>query len=818
MKKLVDDAWIHHEFQTVAVRSSSPEEDLGGASFAGGYETILGVRLDGLYTAILKAFLSCLDARVVMYKAANGFSTLAPSIAVVVQDQVDSDVSGVAFSVNPLTNCNAEVFVNSNFGLGETVVSGIVSPDEFVVDKKTGKILSKTVGKKELIVKLRTEGGVLECELDKAVSDRLSLDENLIAEISKQVQIIEALYQNAIDIEFGISNSRLYILQARPVTTSLPFPVQIENKKVPHIFWDVTLGVQGLTSPMSVLSTSFFSLLPHLVLEKLSHTVLDHNTPAIPVVIIPEIGRVYIDVSILESAYVKKIHEMIPLMDPIAGEILGSLDLTVEFNKSFTDWWFLLRLLEYAPYFKFARSVVDIVWDPTLSGRKLDIEIDTKMKLLKECTRKPRSSVLEWSLQLFYKFIDLLFTTFMPRMFLWRKSSGDLKKLLEKLELLSDEDGKLNFSKLERSLPGNVTVKMGLELTRIANELKKQGDFIHNLSPSELGDALSGKSKSDLSDSIKLIWKNFLEIYGHRGDTELDFATPRYREEAKTLLIQICQQISSTDESKDPILTYEKCQSDRKQAYEYFISKINAKGSHSDLKSFKNLYEIVISIGGFRETPKFFVIKIFDQIRQEMLQIGEKLTIGGRIDNPQEIFDLNIVDVDKVMLEFENNENETNVGLLREKRLRIWSRWNSYARSGKELPRIIDSTGRIYRPVPKFSNDANSLVGYPVSPGVVEGKIKMLSKPDEKPVLPGEILVARCTNPGWTPLFINSAAVILEVGGVLQHGALVAREYGIPAVAGIVGLMEDQRLKDGVRVRVDGNIGIVTIIDDGISA
>lgn len=129
--------------QMCAVRSSSPEEDLEGASFAGGYETVLGVIKENIEEAVKTCFISCLDERVYLYKKEHGFNVNNPKIAVVVQKQIASDTSGVAFSINPLNNCYDEVVINANQGLGESVVSGIVTPDTYIVEKNKQQILKQ---------------------------------------------------------------------------------------------------------------------------------------------------------------------------------------------------------------------------------------------------------------------------------------------------------------------------------------------------------------------------------------------------------------------------------------------------------------------------------------------------------------------------------------------------------------------------------------------------------------------------------------------------------------------------------------------------
>ena len=131
-------------------------------------------------------------------------------------------------------------------------------------------------------------------------------------------------------------------------------------------------------------------------------------------------------------------------------------------------------------------------------------------------------------------------------------------------------------------------------------------------------------------------------------------------------------------------------------------------------------------------------------------------------------------------------------------------------RKSKLAARILDSRGRIFYPPRKAAADGE-LSGVPISPGVVQGRVKVLQFANEKQLLPGEILVARATDPGWTPLFINAKGIILEIGGALQHGAVVAREYGVPCVSGLDNAT--QILRDGQLVEVDGSNGIVRLLE-----
>lgn len=203
-----------------AVRSSSPEEDLGTASFAGGYETVLGVTATRLEAALHITFASCLDARVITYKRERGFDATQPALAVVVQEQVASEVSGVGFSLNPLTGKTDEAVFESNWGLGQTVVGGRATPDHFTVDKPSRRILDRRVGKKERSAVLLESGGTHEREDPR--HDQLSLVDGQVQALTEAIIAIERRYGRPIDMEWAFAGGRLFVLQARPIAIPAP--------------------------------------------------------------------------------------------------------------------------------------------------------------------------------------------------------------------------------------------------------------------------------------------------------------------------------------------------------------------------------------------------------------------------------------------------------------------------------------------------------------------------------------------------------------------------------------------------------------------
>jgi len=211
---------------------------------------------------------------------------------------------------------------------------------------------------------------------------------------------------------------------------------------------------------------------------------------------------------------------------------------------------------------------------------------------------------------------------------------------------------------------------------------------------------------------------------------------------------------------------------------------------------------LLLMFGGFRETPKYYLIMLTDIFRKRILQVAQSFVKARRLDQPDQIFDLKIEDIDHALA-----DSTLDLRALVAENTAFLSR----IKDRHNLPLVIDSRGKIFRQAPKKASPGE-LAGEAISSGVIRGKVKVLQRANEKPLFPGEILVTRATDPGWTPLFINAGGIILEIGGTLQHGAVIAREYGIPCVSGL----EDATriLKDGQLVEVDGSNGIVRILSE----
>jgi phosphoenolpyruvate synthase/pyruvate phosphate dikinase len=244
---------------------------------------------------------------------------------------------------------------------------------------------------------------------------------------------------------------------------------------------------------------------------------------------------------------------------------------------------------------------------------------------------------------------------------------------------------------------------------------------------------------------------------------------------------------------------FEEARAKRDAAYQALYEIVLQKGKRK-ARALEKYYKIWVAFGGYRETPKHYVIKVIELFRRQALAIAQSFVVDGRLDTPEQIFDLTIADIDRAgidpTLDLRNLAQERSVLTNKIKKSHL-------------VARIIDSRGRIYFP-PRQAATEGELIGVPISPGVVQGRVKVFRHATDKQLLPGEILVARATDPGWTPLFINARGIILEIGGALQHGAVVAREYGIPCVSGLDDATS--KLEDGQLVEVDGSHGIVRIL------
>lgn len=763
----------------VAVRSSSPEEDLVGTSFAGGYETTLGVARDNILTALVESFASAFDYRIVQYKTTIGVSVDTPTIAVIVQRQIASDVSGVAFSLNPSNNCYDQVVISANFGLGESVVGGIITPDTYTVDVVSWEIISKKIADKEFAIWLDDTDGGTRQENNADPSAQALTDEQII-QVAQLVSRVEAYREGIpVDIEWAFHENKLYMLQSRPVTAFVPlFPEMItargEEKK---LYLDLIVMTQGFSEPLSVLGLEIWSKMmekakPNLTFAKGTNGIIwDIH------------GRQYIHVSNMIKCPGGRpmVEKAFALSDKSLGRAIASINLddytsSYAFRGSWRFVWIsILQLFQLLPMMLYG----------LFSGHKALISYqEYSQELFDDCQDEEYlqdcsfADTVAATMTRFEGLLPRLGTLVLPFISRWR-----IHKMFHDQ---SDADDLL--ISLCMDLDGNPTSEMGHLMVRLASfpeiqETATSKEFLKKL------------DNKQYSQDLMTTYNEYISKFGCRGIKEIDIATSRTYERQGDLF----DQLKHIDVEQNAIITVIER---RKQAYDKLLELAVEMGKADKFKYHAN---VIQTMGGYREHPKYLYVAITAMLRRRALALGEHFVTENRLDHPDQVFNLTIEQITEA-------EQDSSLGLMPLVRANL----EPYKKveNVKDWPVLIDSRGKIIRGTRKEEDiEEGCLLGDAISPGVVTGRAKVLNEPYEKPLERGDILIARFTEPSWTPIFINCAAVVMEVGGVMQHGAIIAREYGIPCVSGM--LNATTLIKDGDLLEVNGSEGVVKILDTG---
>ena len=754
---------------TFAVRSSSPEEDLLDSSFAGLYESFLNLTALEVINAIHKCYLSCLDARVFIYKHQMKLASPAPSIAVIVQVQVNSDISGVAFSLNPINNDYDEVLINAIPGSGEALVSGLITPDSWTVEKHTNRLLHQSIG-------------------DDRSGDPC-LEARQVNEIASKLGEIESLGNEPVDIEWAFANGELSLLQARPITTYIPLPasMQTEPGEKRTLFLDPSLA-DGITisGPVSrVTNDTIVYLISTLIFAVTNFYRLDK--PPKKGFLFSTGTRLYLNFSkVMSRIDITSIATTKDFIDTTIAEIVETCDLSVYQMKSAR---MMPRLSSLPLLFRILWRFRTLSWYflAAYFRRKKFLEhYDKTIAEFDDFLNQPiptNLNVHDFLHHYYSRLMEVTQISTAPALGLYIFAGTN--RFGSVIDNHSPEQSRL----VEQIKSGaeDMVLDMGIALHRLAMSL--DANRFQNLE--KLREMILDRS---LDLEFMQQWDDFQARFGCRGALEMDLANPKYGDDPMVALKQIAD-LAGGDRNFDPGAAHQKLVDQRPIAFE----KLKRQLSPQNQRRLSGSFNIMIAFEKVREKPKDHLVKINKRFREYLLITAETWMGQNRLDKVDDIFDMTLDEI------YQGQQSTAfNIHHALDNR----DAYTTRAKRVLHFPHFIDSRGRIIRPLRE--KIPGQLSGVPLSAGVISGPVKVLHDPFEKKLLPGDILVAHTTDPGWTPLFINAAAVLLEVGGELQHGALVAREYGKPCIAGIVNLMND--LEDGQMVEVEGNSGIVRLL------
>ncbi|MGK0468803.1 PEP/pyruvate-binding domain-containing protein, partial [Clostridium sp.] len=746
-----------------------PEEDLEGTSFAGMYETLLGQRRESLEKAIAEAFSSCFDFRVMAYKKEHGMDLEGTSIAVVVQLQIASDVSGVGFSLNPLNNCYDEVMINASFGLGEAIVSGIVTPDTYIVDSVKNEVTEKEVNEKQIGLWLKNDGGIEE-KTNKDPNKQALTNEEIL-ELSALIKKCEKHYDIPMDTEWAFEDGTLYLLQSRPITTYLPiFPELLTEKgKSKKLYLDYNFLMQGFNEQMSVLGSQVWEMVMSDVKGGIGRGGLDGLFPSVHGKTYANLSYSYVGfgkrttMSIVGAGGADNIAKTLESMDIKEYTQIDLPDAMKQAKKNTTK--FSLKMIP---------QVVKVLFADYKTSLTNYLEhTDKIMTEVNDISKTADFSVAT-------REITYLTTTFLNDMGLIVAGMLAQRTISKMFKGKNVESLVIN---LGMDLDGNPTGEMGHNLF----ELASHKEFVDTKSETEF---LSKIENGSYSKDFMSMYQDYIKKFGSRVFMEIDVASKRVYEDP-SLLYEKLTNINVDDNQIEGV-------KDRKQeAYDKLLEVAKEGGFE---KKFKKKAEIFQSLFGYREHPKYVIVQSIAKLHDKALELGRKLVVEGKLKNAYHIFDLKLEEIEKMEKGIDVNLEES-----RENNLFQYRRVAHI----KDWPIIMDSRGKIINP--KVTAEDGDYVGSAVAPGKIIGIAKVLLSPYEKPLNPGEILVTKCTEPSWTPIFINAAGVVMELGGPLQHGGIIAREYGIPCVSGLIGITDE--IKDGDLIEVDGTSGIVRVVE-----
>jgi pyruvate,water dikinase len=805
-------AGIHQEIQTaygelnrqssiknrksVAVRSSATAEDLPDLSFAGQQDTYLNVIGEGqLLKAVVDCWSSLWTARAIGYRIRNHIPHDEAALAVVVQEMVQSDVSGVLFTAHPLTGALNESVIDATFGLGEALVSGQVEPDHFVVSPlPAGEgwgVRSKTLGAKAVATRSKASGGVENIEV--GAEARQTLTENQIQQLAETGQRIQKEYGAPQDIEWAFAGDKLYILQARAITSLFPVPKVSFD---PLIVWFSFGAVQGLVGPITPLGQDGIR---HVVAGagKMFGVTIE---PAEADVFAPAGERIWVKISdVMRHPLGSRIFgEALGFVEPSVGQILRSLASEPRIGVGAGKFRVTTagRLIGFAMpiLFRFIHNMAR----PKTARARFDADIEIYLATAKIPSGSNRFERLANVIAFLRERIANVFAFLLPRFIpTFGPSMGSLG-------LLTKISGDSNLAlEVTRGLPNNATTEMDLALWETAKsiqtDIESKAVFATSSAPELAHRYLNGT----LPSTAQTVIARFLENYGMRGIGEIDFGQPRWREDP-TPVMHTLQSYLQIDPAYAPDVLFAKGERAAQAAIEKIVTNVKKQhGGWLKARIARAAARRIRLLMGARESPKFFAIRTMGIARKELMEVGQEFANAGTLHRAE---DLNFLKLNELEA-LSKRESRDWKALIAERRA-------AYERElrRRQVPRVLVSDGRAYYEGVGAGTDTGDIItGSPVSPGVVEGVVHVVFDPRGVHLAPGEILVCPGTDPAWTPLFMAAGGLVTEVGGMMTHGSVVAREYGIPAVVGVH--QATLRLKDGQKIRVDGTQGKIMVLE-----
>lgn len=769
-----------------AIRSSATAEDLPGASFAGQQDTFLNIEGErNILDCIRKCWASLFTDRAIVYRHQNGFAHDKVFLSVVVQRMVFPEVSGIMFTADPVTGNRKIVSIDASFGLGEALVSGIVSADLYQV--KLDKLIKSQIAKKVIAIYAKPEGGTAQVELTGDQQTTPALLEEDLLRLARMGRNIEAHFGNPQDIEWSIANNEIFILQSRPITTLYPIPHVADDRL--HLF--ISIGHQQMmTEAMKPLGISVIRTLVPIGKgspQDESKHLLEAG------------GRLYLDLTqFLEYPQVRaRLPELLLNIDERIGRAVQDFIDREEPQPALQTG----RKLELALLTKifptaFASLRNILFCDNNEAVDDMNQFIDGHVQeVRKELQAVSGADKITQIQEILTALMPLIFPKAAPYM----GPALITYKLIESLskKWLGDAT---ELGSISKSPIGNVTTEMGLALGDVADAVRNHPAVIEYLKRASDETFFEGLKAVHGGHDVLPVILRFFDRYGMRGTGEIDVTRPRWREIPTHLVPAILSQVQGIKPGQHRI-DFIAGQEEAELAANRLLARLRkTPGGFLKARRMQRLIKVHRSFIGIREHPKYFIVQNLDMIKKAIMQESANLVSAGILDRPEDIFWFSLQEIKEIIV---TQRADRNVIVMRKEKFQHEAKLTP--------PRAITSEGEIITAKPGANVPPGALAGSPVSAGLVEGRARVILKLEEAKMDKGDILVAPYTDPGWTPLFPLAAGLVTEIGGLMTHGAVVAREYGIPAVVGVDNATHT--IRDGQRIRVDGTQGFVEFLN-----
>ncbi|MFF4968460.1 rifamycin-inactivating phosphotransferase [Streptomyces sp. NPDC001037] len=757
----------HGEQAAYAVRSSATAEDLPTASFAGQQDTYLNVvGPAAVLRHVSRCWASLFTERAVGYRRRNGIDDRAVHMAVVVQRMVFPQVSGVLFTADPVSGDRRTATVDGGFGLGEALVSGLVNPDVFKV--RDGEVVAETISAKRRAVEALPGGGTRDVLVDPRRQERPALTHAQVLRLVRLGRRIEAHFGRPQDIEWCLDDDGFQIVQSRPITTLFPVPEAADQEN--HVYLSVG-HQQMMTDPMKPLGLSMWQL-----------TAMA-EMPAAG-------GRLFVDATrrLASPAGRAALLDTVGRSDPLTRDALETLLARDGFVPSLPD-----AVPGRTPAGA-AQAPVDT--DPAVVTKLIERSEESVAALRRGIEGKSGPALFDFLLEAFEEHKRILGDPLnIQAIMAGMEATWWLNDKLH--EWLGEKNA---ADTLTLSAPGNVTSEMGLALLDVADAIRPHAQvvaFLRGVGDDGFLEELPRlPGGTEARDAIE----GYLDRYGMRCVGEIDITRPRWREHPSALVPVILDNVRNFEPGA-AARRFEQGRLEALKKEQEVLSRLrDLPDGERKADETRRMIDRVRTFIGYREYPKYGIVSRYFVYKQALLEEAGRLVRAGVLREREDVFHLTFQEFHDVV-----RSNRVDHRLIQRRK----DEFRSYL--ALTPPRVLTSDGECLSGA--YHRDdvpAGALIGLPVSAGTVEGRARVVLDIADADLEAGDILVTAYTDPSWSPLFVGIAGLVTEVGGLMTHGAVIAREYGLPAVVGVE--RATRLISDGQRIRVHGAGGYVEIL------